>query len=132
MDGRRQLTGARAPELQSAIAEETANRGWPPEIEFRETGDRVGVGSGRPPRGGAEVVMVTYRPGPQTVTVERGDNRGQTVRHLNVVRDIRKLGDWTGRPLLLALPETREEGEAIVVLLQAKADRRILNAAAQD
>lgn len=132
VDGRRQLTGARAPELQSAIAEETASRGWPPEIEFRETGDRVGVGSGQAPRGGAEVVVVTYQPGPQTVTVERGDNRGQEVRHLNVVREVRKLGDWNGRPILLNLPQTRQEGEAIVVLLQAKADRRILNAAKQD
>lgn len=132
VDGRRQLTGARAPDLQSAIAEETSRRGWPPEIEFRETGDRVGVGSGRVPRGGAEVVMVAYQPGSQTVTVERGDNRGQTVRHLNVVREVRKLGDWNGRPILLDLPDTRQDGEAIVVLLQAKADRRILNAAKQD
>ncbi|RZJ17447.1 MAG: DUF1223 domain-containing protein [Brevundimonas sp.] len=129
VDGHRQLTGARAPELEVVIAEETSRRGWPPEIEFRESGDRVGIGSGRPPRGGAEVVMVTYQRGPQTVTVGSGDNRGQAVRHVNVVRDIKTLGDWTGRPLLLALPQAREPADGIVVMIQSKLDRRILNAA---
>lgn len=52
IDGRRHLSGARSPELQAAIDAEAAVRLHPPEIEFRETGDRVGVGSGRPPRGG--------------------------------------------------------------------------------
>lgn len=129
VDGRRQVSGARPPELQEAIDAEAARLVFPPQIEFRESGDRVGVGSGRAPVGGAEVWAVIYRPGPQDVTVARGDNRGQTVRHVNVVREIVKLGDWTGRPVLYALPADRAEGESVAVLVQAKGDRRILNAA---
>lgn len=129
VDGRRQLSGARPPELQAAIDAEAAARLHPPEIEFRETGDRVGVGSGRPPRGGAEILAVVYQPGLQTVEVRQGDNRGQAVRHVNVVREVRRLGDWTGRPVLFALPGDSSSEDNVVVLVQAKADRRILSAA---
>ena len=129
IDGRRQVAGAQTPALQSAIDEEAARRVFPPEIEFREDGDRVGIGSGPVPVGGAEVVAVTFTPGPQEVVIARGDNRGRTVRHMNVVRSVRLLGDWTGRPRLYVLPTAREQGQAVAVLIQAKADRRILNGA---
>ena len=59
----------------------------------------------------------------------RGDNRGQRVRHVNVVRRLTKLGDWRGRPMLFRLPDGDAEGEAVAVLVQSKADRRILSAA---
>lgn len=129
IDGRRQVSGARAPEVQSAVTEEAARRVFPPQIEFRDSGESVGVGSGRAPRGGAEVWAMVYRPGTQEVEVEGGDNRGQTVRHMNVVREIARLGDWTGKPMLFSLPDDVAEGEAVVVMVQAKADRRILSAA---
>jgi hypothetical protein len=129
IDGRRQVSGARSPELQTAIDEESARRAIAPEIEFRASGDRVGIGSGRPPEGGAEVVAVTYTPGVQSVEVDRGDNRGRTVRPFNVVRGVTRLGDWTGRPVLFDLPPDAVAGDAVVVLLQARADHRILTAA---
>ena len=132
IDGRRQVSGAEGPAVLLAVAEEAARRVFPPQIEFRERGDRVGVGSGRAPVGGAEVWAVTYRPGPQSVEVGGGDNRGQTVRHVNVVRDLRKLGDWTGRPVLYALPADREVDESVAILVQAKGDRRILIAATDE
>ncbi|MGV8928522.1 MAG: DUF1223 domain-containing protein [Brevundimonas sp.] len=129
IDGRRQVAGAQSPALQSAIDEEAARRVFPPEIEFRADSDRVGVGSGRAPTGGAEVVAVTFTPGPQEVEIASGDNRGRTVRHMNVVRSVRSLGDWTGRSTLYALPDGREAGQAVAILVQARDDRRILNAA---
>lgn len=131
IDGRRQISGARPPEVQLAVDEEAARRVFPPQIEFRASGERVGVGSGRAPAGGAEVWAVTYTSGPQMVEVGGGDNRGQTVRHVNVVRDLRRLGEWSGRPVLYALPGDRQPGEAVVVMVQAKADRRILTAASR-
>ncbi len=131
IDGRRQVSGARGLELEAAIVQEAARQAWPPDIEFRETGDRVGVGSGRPPAGGAEVVAVTYTPGVQTVEVRDGENRGRAVRHVNVVRDVTRLGEWRGRPVLYALPPSRS-GDAVAVLVQGKADRRIIGAAVKD
>src|SRR5690606_16949054 len=122
IDGRRQVAGAGEEALKVAVEEEALRRVFPPEIEFREAGDRVGVGSGRAPDGGAEVVAVVYRPGPQTVEIGSGDNRGQTVRQINVVRSVRSLGAWTGRPALYVLPEGLDRGEAVAVLVQARAD----------
>lgn len=130
IDGSRQAP-ARAPELQRAIDEEAARRAYPPQIEFRATGDQVGVGSGRVPRGGAEIVAVAFTPGPQSVEIEAGDNRGRTVRHVNVVRAVRVLGPWNGRPALYDLP-MHGDSEALAVLVQGKADRHILAAAVRD
>jgi hypothetical protein len=128
IDGRRELVGAAEPALQQAIDEEAARRVFPPEIEFRESGDSVGIGSGRAPEGGAEVVAVVYTPGSQDVQIRAGDNRGQTVRHVNVVRSVHTLGGWSGRPVLYALPTDLPAGQAVAILVQARADRRILNA----
>lgn len=129
IDGRRQLSAGET--LQDAIDEEADRRVFPPEIEFREAGDRVGVGSGRAPAGGADVVAVAYTPGPQTVVIASGDNRGRTVRHMNVVRSVQVLGEWTGQPALYTLPDARD-GQAVAVLVQGRADRRILNGAVRD
>jgi hypothetical protein len=131
IDGRRQAA-ATGEALQIAIDEEAARRVFPPEIEFRETGDRVGVGSGQAPVGGAEVVAVFYTPGPQTVEIATGDNRGQKVRHVNVVRSVRVLGPWTGRPVLYPLPDASSPDQAVAVLVQSRTDRRILNGAVLD
>jgi len=128
LDGARQAQ-ARPEPLQAAIDAQAERRVFPPEIEFRDSGDAVGVGSGRAPAGGAEVWAVTFTPGAQEVAVARGDNRGQRVRHVNVVRSLTRLGDWRGRPTFFRLPEGAAEGEAVAVLVQAKADRRILSAA---
>lgn len=129
IDGRRQLSGAQGEAIQVAVNEEAARRLYPPQVQFRETGDAVGIGSGRVPTGGAEVWAVAYRPGPQIVAVAGGDNRGQSVRHINVVQSLTRLGEWSGRPILLTLPQVADPDDRIVVMVQSRADRRILTAA---
>ena len=63
--------------------------------------------------------------------VAGGDNRGEAVRHMNVVREVTRLGEWRGRPMLFDLP-ARATGEETVVMVQGKSDRRILGAAASE
>ncbi len=129
IDGRRQVSGAEGDAVQVAVDEEAARRVFPPQVQFREGEDAVGVGSGRAPVGGAEVWAVTYRPGSQVVAVAGGDNRGRAVRHVNVVNGLTRLGEWTGRPILLDLPAGSDPQDKVVVLVQGRADRRILTAA---
>lgn len=129
IDGRRQVSGAEGEAVQTAVDEEAARRVYPPQVQFRESGDAVGVGSGRAPSSGADVWAVTYRPGLQTVAVAGGDNRGRAVRHVNVVRSLTRLGEWTGRPILLDLPEAADPADKVVVMVQSRGDRRILSAA---
>lgn len=129
IDGRRQLNGNQAPSLRAALKVTEAVALPPPQIEFRQDGTRVGVGSGRVPNGGAEVVAVIYRPGVQTVSVNRGDNQGQTVRHHNVVREVHQLGPWRGRSALYDLPVKKVSQDKVVVMVQAQSDRHIFAAA---
>ena len=126
INGRREVVLAQPPALQVAIDDEATRPANPPEIEFRETGDRVGIGSGVSPDGGAEVVAVRYKPGAQTVVVSSGENRGRRLRHTNVVVGVETLGDWSGRPVLYSLPDHMAAGEAVAVLIQAKTSRQIL------
>jgi hypothetical protein len=86
---------------------------------------RVDVGSGRAPRGGAEVWLVRYDPRERDVEVTRGDNRGQTIPHKNVVRQIARLGVWKGRPTAYRLPSAPEEGLSTVVLVQVPGGRML-------
>jgi hypothetical protein len=129
IDGRHQVPASRKSDIRAAISALGAQSLPPPQIEFRQTGDRVGVGSGRVPDGGAEVVAVIFRPGVQTVEVGRGDNQGQRVRHLNVVREVHRLGSWNGRPALYALPARKVTEDKVVVMVQSQNDRHILTAA---
>ena len=129
IDGQRHLPGARGDDIRVAVEEEAARRVWMPDVEFRETGDRVGVGSGRAPSEGADVWLVRYQPGPLVVEVGEGENRGLEVRHVNLVRDLTRLGEWRGRPILLDLPETADAALSMAVLVQARDDGRILAAA---
>ena len=129
IDGRRQVSGADADAVEDAIDEEAARRVFPPDVQFRDDGEAVGVGSGRVPAGGADVWAVTYRPGRQDVSVSGGDNRGRVIGSVNVVRSLTRLGAWRGQPILLTLPTPADVQDRTVVLVQARSDRRILTAA---
>lgn len=73
----------------------------------------VGEGEGGP----AEVVALRVVRS-KAVHIGRGENAGRNVTYTNVVRAIDKLGEWTGSTATFRLPETGEEGEGYVILLQ--------------
>jgi len=54
----------------------------------------------------------------KTVTIERGENRGRSITYTNVVRAIRKIGEWHGDPAAFEITELKAEDEGYVVLLQ--------------
>jgi hypothetical protein len=93
--------------------------------------DRVAIGSGRAPTGGAEVWLVRYDPREQDVEVKDGDNRGHKVVERNVVMQLERLGAWKGHPLLLRLPAAPQSGLSTLVLVQGTGGGRILGVAAQ-
>ncbi len=71
----------------------------------------------------------------RSVEISRGENSGHQVTYTNVVRAIRKVGDWTGAPLKLKLMGLRADDEGYVVLLQRGSPDRpgpILAAAKSD
>jgi len=131
VDGRVQAGGRDTEKLDKLVADAGRSPSDPPDMAFIGA-RRVDVGSGRTPRGGAEVWMIRYDPRAQEVVVKKGDNRGQTVEHRNVVREIKRLGAWRGRPTAYRLPVPTEDGLATAVLVQAPYGGRVLAVAQKD
>jgi hypothetical protein len=128
IDGRTQAAGSKTDQVDRLVREAARAPRNAPDMRFIGP-RRVDVGSGRPPRGGAEVWLVRYDPREQEVAVRGGDNRGQTVMHRNVVREIERLGSWRGRPQAYRLPKAAEDGLRTVVIVQAARGGRILGVA---
>ena len=125
VDGQAQAVGSKADRVDKLVKDAARTPRNPPDIQF--AGDRrVYVGSARPPKGGAEVWLIRYDPREQDVAVKAGDNKGQTIPHRNVVREIVRLGGWRGKPAAFRLPPASEEGLKTVVLVQAGHGGRML------
>lgn len=125
IDGRAQAGGRDAEKLDKLVADAVKTPRDPPDMAFIGP-RRVDVGTGKVPRGGAEVWLVRYDPREHEVVVRKGDNRGQTVAQKNVVREIKRLGAWRGRPTAYRLPAPSEDGLATAVLVQARDGGRVL------
>ncbi len=125
IDGRVQASGVRPETIEPLVDQAARERRDPPDMLFLGS-RRVAVGSGPVPRGGAEVWLVRYDPRPQEVTPKRGDTRGQTLVQRNMVREIKRLGAWRGRPTAYRMPPAETEGLETVVLVQANKGGRIL------
>jgi len=129
IDGRVQATGVRTETIDRLVKEAAKERGDPPDIKFLAGGKRVDVGSGRAPKGGADVWLIRYDPREQDVVVKAGDNRGKTLVQKNVVREMQRLGAWKGRPKAYRLPPAGEEGLETIVVVQAAHGGRVLGIA---
>ena len=125
VDGRTQVGGLQTEKVERLIAQAEKAARNPPDMAFIGA-RRVDVGSGPVPKGGAEVWLVRYDPHERDVVVRKGDNRGQTVVHHNVVRQIERLGAWRGRPTAYRLPASEEEGLVTAVLVQGAGGGRII------
>jgi hypothetical protein len=127
VDGRLQAAALPADKAEALVREAERTPHDPPDIAFEGTG-RVLVGVGRAPRGGADVWLVRYDPREQSVAVRSGENRGQTVVERNVVRQLVRLGGWSGRSKSYRVPAPEADGLATVIIVQAAHGGRILAA----
>ena len=63
----------------------------------------------------------------RTVAIGRGENSGHTVTYANVVRHIRKIGDWTGAPVHFDIPRedlAAPDSDSYVLVLQAGSESK--------
>lgn len=130
VNGTAETAAIHADKVDQLIATARRAKGLPsPQIRQRSD-TRISVGSGRFPKGGAEVWLVRYDPSDQAVEIKRGENRGKTMVYHNVVRDLVRLGSWTGkaRSYTLPTPETDSAGEGLesVILVQGARGGRML------
>jgi hypothetical protein len=125
--GREQVSGVKAETMEALVRSAAKVHPNAPDMEFVRGGDRVAVGSGPSPRGGGEVWLVRYDPREQDIAVKRGDNRGQTLVHRNVVRELVRLGPWAGRPKLYRLPGSASDDDLrTVIILQGVKGGRVI------
>jgi len=105
--------------------------GYAPYVLLAPSADRVLVHGGGDPLGGAEVWMIRYDPRIHRIPITRGDSKGRVAVHRNVVRELVRLGPWTGRGRTYGLPRPTRPGLRTAVVVQSLRDRRILACDAQ-
>jgi len=126
VDGRSHVVGRRLGEIEPLIDRRRPAGG--PQVAFR--GGGVGVAGGAAPTRPADVWLVRYEPRPLDVPVARGENRGRTLPHASVVRDLVRLGQWSGGEARgFRLPAPTRDGLLTAVLVQAPSGGPILAAA---
>lgn len=130
VDGRQEVQGSKAAELDRLLRAAAIQARNPPDIRFVGA-RRVDVGSGRLPRGGSDVWMMRYEPGAAETQIKAGDNRGETVVQSNVVHEMKRLGAWRGKPQAYRLPAPSSETLRTIVVVQGARGGRVIGVASQ-
>lgn len=126
VDGRAHTVGRRMEQIEGLIEAHRPATG--PAVVFR--GGGVGLAGGATPTAPADVWLVRYEPAPIAVPVARGENAGATLPHASVVRELIRLGQWSGGEARgWRLPAASREGLLTAVLVQAPNGGPILSAA---
>ncbi|WP_029416937.1 DUF1223 domain-containing protein [Brevundimonas bacteroides] len=126
VDGRSHTVGRQMEHIERLIDSHLVLAG--PSIAFRNGG--VGLAGGPAQSAPADVWLVRYEPDPIAVPVARGENAGRTLPHASVVRELVKLGQWSGgQPQGWALPAPTRDGLLTAVLVQMPDGGPILRAA---
>lgn len=117
VDGREAGPGGDGERIASDIRicrEAAANA---PVVSARREGGRVAIeiGEGEAPADGAEVWLVGYRPGRVTTQIGSGENAGRDFTVLNPVRDVTRVGEWTGAAQRFDARAPDAEGFAVLV-----------------
>ncbi|GEL44660.1 hypothetical protein MEX01_52510 [Methylorubrum extorquens] len=124
IDGRRSVVGSRRTEVAAAVSQAKAETGSEVATTLSRRNDRIDirVGSGV---GNAQVILVGFDRAVRT-PIARGENGGRTILQTHVVRSLRTLGTWSGKPLEFS--EGPPAGQEVAVIVQ-QSDGRIVGAA---
>jgi hypothetical protein len=128
VNGRADVTGADAAELQALAKREDRGAGGP---ELSIEPGRAVIAAGEAPPGGADVWLVRYDPATREVAVKRGENAGRLLPHAHIVVDLVFIGRWRGQPERFDLPAKTDPRLLAAVLVQAAGTGPILAAAKQ-
>lgn len=124
VNGHADVVGIDRRELEAVIRRE-ANGSTGPAIHA--SGNQVTIEAGSGPA--AQVLLVRYDPNIVQVPIRRGENGGKTLPHKNVVRELAKLGAWSGKSQTYVLPAARVAGLKTAILVQERTGGHILAAA---
>jgi hypothetical protein len=125
VDGRADVVGQNMSEIEGLIRSHRRFTG--PVVIFRDGG--VGLAGGAAPARPADVWLVRYDPRVVDVPVRRGENGGRTLPHVDVVRELVRLGAWNGQTVGYRLPPATRQELRTAVLVQTPRGGPILAAA---
>jgi len=100
VNGRVEGVGAERGEIEALIRR--ADRTGGPVIAMKN--GSAEIGASQAPAQGADVWLIRYDPSLIEVPVLRGENAGRTLPHKNVVRELVRLGGWSGEAKRFSLP----------------------------
>lgn len=114
VNGRGVLVGSNPAQVQSFVQRFDRGVSGP---AITAAAGRASIGDGRTSRP-ANVWLVRYDPRVHQVPVRAGENRGRTLPHKNIVREIYLLGKWTGSAASFVMPGARSDGYKAAILVQ--------------
>jgi hypothetical protein len=123
VDGRLQAAAVDSVAIDKLVRTASRTPADPPQLSLGKS--RLVLGAGAAPGGGADVWLVRYQPGDQSVRVLAGANRGKTIVEHNVVRELQRLGAWRGQPVRFHVPTATADLKTVVIV-QAVRSGRIL------
>ena len=126
INGRLEGVGAERGEIEALIRQGERPAAGP---TIAIAGDAAEIGAAAAPIAPADVWLVRYESRTIDVPVLRGENAGKTLAHRNIVRELVRLGSWSGQAERFALPASSDAGLASAVLVQAPGTGPILAAA---
>ncbi len=128
VEGRDSYIGADPREFASALKSAKPIS----DTQIASVSGRIQVAAGQAPKLAADVWLVRYDPRVQQVSIQRGENGGRTLPHKNTVRQLTRLGAWTGAAASFAAPASPDAAYRTAVLVQAADGGAILAAAKLD
>ncbi len=124
INGQVDITGLSRGELDRSIAQ-ARRRAAPPSISV--SGAAVTI-SAAAAQGAADVWLVRYDPRVVQAPIKAGENGGRTLPHRNVVRELIRIGSWSGSAAVFQLPAASDSALRTAILVQEPSGGPILTA----
>jgi hypothetical protein len=117
------LVGSHRDEVGTAISRAKRSQLSEPDVSIGKDADHVAIqiGSGN---GNGKVLLIGFDH-EHTTKIGRGENGGRTLAESNVVRSIRPVGEWSGKPV--EINERYPDGQDVAVVIESS-DGRIVGA----
>ena len=123
INGRANIVGTRLEPLQALIGKSDRGTGGPA-VAITGTGVDVAGSADK----ASDIWLVRYEPRAIDVAVKAGENGGKTLPHRNIVRELIKIGRWSGGAAHFAIPAATRSGLAVAAFVHTGAGGPIIAA----
>ena len=113
VNGRATVVGNRSEPLQALIAGN--QRGAGPSVTVAPTVVTLAGTTAKP----ADIWLVRYEPRAIEVAIKAGENGGKTLPHRNIVRELIRIGRWSGGSARFPIPAATRRGLATAGFVEA-------------